>query len=106
MRPSASRIIQDTTAVWCATLVLRLLAIWFILQSAIIFGVLCWIGEFIPLHEGHNAKAAGSAGVLVAYAVTVALVYLREWIGRLWRGRVKRQAARTLSLLAPNVFLA
>ena len=67
---------------------------WFIFQGSIIFGVFCWIGEFIPLHEGHNAKAAGMAGGLVAFGATFAIVYAidfcRKARQRLERRRLQR----------------
>jgi hypothetical protein len=77
---------------------------WFVFQGLIIFGVFCWIGQYVDyIAEPEFKKPAGIAGFIAAYGVTVALVYLREWMGRLWRGRVKRRATRTLSLVAPNV---
>jgi len=38
-----------------------------VVQGTVIFGVFCWIGQYIPLHEGHYAKAAGTAGVIAAF---------------------------------------
>jgi len=31
---------------------------WAAIQSVIIFGVFCWIGQYLPLDEGRNARAA------------------------------------------------
>jgi len=53
------------------------------------FRVFYWIGEFIPLHEGHNAKAAGMAGGLVAFAATFAIVYVIDFC-RKARQRLER----------------
>jgi hypothetical protein len=55
---------------------------WFILQSAIIFGVFCWIGQYVDyVAQPEYKKAAGMLGGLVAFAVTLALVYAMEF----WR---------------------
>jgi hypothetical protein len=59
---------------------------WFVFPGLIIFGVFCWIGQHVDdLVQPEYKKAAGIAGGIVAYAVTVALVYLREWLERLWK---------------------
>jgi hypothetical protein len=67
---------------------------WFIFQGSIIFGVFYWIGQYLPLHEGHNAKAAGMAGGLVAFAAKFAIVYAidfcRKARERLERRRLQR----------------
>jgi hypothetical protein len=44
------------------------------------------LGQHVDdLVQPEYKKAAGIAGGIVAYAVTVALVYLREWLERLWK---------------------
>ena len=67
---------------------------WFIFQGLIIFGVFYWIGSLIDLNEGHNAKAAGMAGGLVAFAATFTIVYVidfcRKARQRLERRRLQR----------------
>jgi hypothetical protein len=58
---------------------------WFA-QGLIIFGVFCWIGQYVDyIAQPEYKKAAGIADG-IAYAVPVAPVYLREWIGRTLRG--------------------
>ena len=64
---------------------------WWIIQGAIIFGVFCWIGQFIPLDEGYNARAAGTAGVLVALATTFVIVYVIDLCSGWLRRRQSKQ---------------
>jgi hypothetical protein len=54
---------------------------WFIFQGIIIFAVFCWIGQYVPLHEGHNARAAAMYGGIAAFAATYALSYAIDY----WR---------------------
>jgi O-antigen/teichoic acid export membrane protein len=54
---------------------------WFIFQGIIIFAVFCWIGEYVPLHEGHNARAAAGYGGIAAFLATLAIVYAIDY----WR---------------------
>jgi hypothetical protein len=56
---------------------------WYVLQGSIIFGVVCWIGQFVPLHEGHNARAAAMYGGIAAFAVTYAIIYTADFCRRL-----------------------
>jgi hypothetical protein len=56
---------------------------WFILQSSIIFGVFCWIGQHVDyVAEPEMKKAAGILSGLVAFAVTYALAYAIDLWGR------------------------
>src|SRR5262245_45534666 len=49
---------------------------WFILQGLIIFGVFCWIGQYVDyVAELDMKRAAGMLGGIVALAVTYLIVY-------------------------------
>jgi hypothetical protein len=60
---------------------------WYIFQGLIIFGVFCWIGQYVDyIAEPGMKRAAGGIGGLVAFAATYILVHAIDFCRRLfWR---------------------
>jgi hypothetical protein len=48
---------------------------WFVFQGLIIFGVFCWIGQYVDyLAEPGMKRAAGGIGGLIAFAATYIII--------------------------------
>ena len=60
---------------------------WWLFQSSIIFGLFCWIGQYVDyVAEPDMKMAAGGIGYIVAFGVTLALAYAIDFYrAAVWR---------------------